>query len=332
MSAFRSHEVRLAARPPGAPGPEHFAVAEVAVPRPGPGEVLVRNRWMPVSAVMLSLVTGAGPMPPYEVGRVLHGPAIGEVLASGDPDLSPGDHVSHGLGWREHAVGEAGLFRRIGPVTTSSDAAVHLGQGLTAYVGLRDVAAVRPGDTVFVTGAAGAAGSAAGLIARLLGAGRVVGGAGSAARARELTAALGFDAAFDRHDGPVAALLRQAAPGGVDVVFDTVGGEHLRAAVGAARPGARVALCGALAHQLGGARAETGLDLMTLIGRRVTLRGFTASDHPESRAAWIRDAERWRREGRLALPHTVVDGLAGAPGALLGLPAAEAVGVTLIRL
>ncbi|TMR09770.1 NADP-dependent oxidoreductase, partial [Nonomuraea zeae] len=164
--AFDSREVRLASHvPTGLP----LTSASFRLTRsPVGGPVVVRNRWMAVTAAMRTLISGsAGPMPAYQVGEVLYGPAVGEVVASSRPDLAVGDWVRHGLGWREYAA--VGAWRRIEPVSSADEAMGHLGQGLTTYVGLRAAAEVRPGDTVLVTGAAGAVGSVAAPIARLLG-------------------------------------------------------------------------------------------------------------------------------------------------------------------
>jgi NADPH-dependent curcumin reductase CurA len=280
---------------------------------------------MAVSAAMRSLMGDvAVPMPMYRVGQVLHGPAVGEVVSSGSSELVPGDWVRHGSGWREHAVVEVAQVRKIAPVRSAEQAVVQLGQGLTAYVGLRAAAPVREGDTVFVSGAAGAIGSIAGQIARLLGAGRVAGSAGSREKAAYLVEKLGFDAAFTHSD---LEKLRKETP---DVVFDTVGGELLGSAIEVVRPGGRVALCGALSHQLGGSPATVTVDLMGLIGKRISLRGFTASDHPELQADWLADSARWLAEGALVMPHREVAGLENAPGALLDLLAGRHLGTVVV--
>ncbi|MER6947537.1 NADP-dependent oxidoreductase [Nonomuraea sp. NPDC000554] len=310
--AFDSREVRLDTHvPTGRPVTLNLFQLTRS---PISGPVVVRNRWMAVTAAMRTLMSGsAAPMPAYQVGEVMYGPAVGEVVASTDPDLAPGDWVRHGRGWREYAVVDA--YQRIEPVSSAEEAMRHLGQGLTTYVGLRAAAEVQPGDTVLVTGAAGAVGSIASPIARLLGAVRVVGSTGSPDRA----AHLGYDAVYDRHTGSMA----DVAPDGVDAVLDTVGGHQLREAVQLARPGARIALCGALAHQLGGDPAAVELDVMTLIGKRITLRGFTAADHPHLR-------EEWRKLG-LREPCTVVEGLDSAPQALIDLLAGRYVGGLIVR-
>ncbi|MEU5535793.1 zinc-binding dehydrogenase [Streptomyces sp. NPDC020362] len=269
-------EVRLAARPEGLPALDHFQVVEVGVPDPTPGHVLVRNLFMSLDPGMLMLIAGGSPlpMPRYEVGEALYGDAVGEVAASADPSLREGELVVHRLGWREYATAEAGAFRRVDRASYPSPS-MHLGFGLVAYAGLMEAAELRPGDTVFVSSAAGATGSMAGQIARLKGAGRVIGSAGSAVKVARLTGKLGFDAAFDHHDGPVLDRLREAAPDGIDVYFDNVGGEQLRAALEVMNVRGRVAVCGALSRQSTGRPDEGPGDLLNVLGKRLTVRGFT---------------------------------------------------------
>ncbi|MGW0882298.1 NADP-dependent oxidoreductase [Streptomyces sp. NPDC002671] len=272
-------EVRLAARPDGLPTLDHFEIVEAAVLDPAPGQVLVRNLFLSLDPGMLMLIAGA-PLPTqrYEVGEVMYGDAVGEVVASADPSLSAGELVVHRLGWREYTVAEAGAFRRVDKAAYPSPS-MHLGFGLVAYVGLMDAAELRPGDTVFVSSAAGATGSMAGQIARLKGAGRVIGSAGSADKVAHLTGKLGFDAAFDYHDGPVLDRLREAAPDGVDVYFDNVGGEQLRAAIEAMNVHGRIAVCGALNRQSAAHPDEGPGDLLSVLAKRLTIRGFTLWDH-----------------------------------------------------
>ena len=247
--------------------------------------------------------------------------------------VKPGDTVLHGLGWREYALVDAKGARKVDPDLAPVTAYLGvLGKtGLTAYAGLLDVAAMKPGETVFVSGAAGAVGSMVGQIAKLRGAGRVIGSAGSAAKVERLTA-LGFDAAFDYHDGPVSKQLRAAAPDGVDVYFDNVGGDHLEAAIGAMNPHGRAAICGMIAQYNATEPPAAPRNLALVIGKRLTLRGFLVSDHGHLREQFVQEVAGWLREGRLSYDETIVDGIEQAPEAFLGLLRGENLGKMLGRL
>ncbi|MGA4838610.1 MDR family NADP-dependent oxidoreductase [Streptomyces sp. G45] len=322
-----SREVRLAAVPEGLPQARHFEVVEVPLPSPKDGEVLVRNRYFHVSAALRTLIAGSvpdAPFPPIGVGDPLIGATVGEVVAApgdgGPRDGGPrvGTSVYHFQGWREYAAVPVAACRPLGDELP--DPVAHLSQGLTAYHALTRTADVREGDTVFVTGGAGSVGSLAGQIARLLGAGRVIGSTGSAHKAEWMTGTLGYDAVVRRGAGPLAEQLAQAAPDGVDVVFDNVGGDELRAALGAARKGARFALVGALSGQLAperdGASAPVTLDSFQLILKQVTLRGTGTPADPEEAAEWLERFGAWLRAGALTFPVVRVAGMAAAPGAL----------------
>ncbi|NJP97422.1 NADP-dependent oxidoreductase [Nonomuraea sp. FMUSA5-5] len=331
----KNREIRLAARPDGLPGLDSFQLAETAVPDVGPGQVLIRNLYMSVDPGMLMLI-GAYPglpMPAYEVGAPLYGDAVGEVVLSRDPSVREGATVVHRLGWREYALAEAGEVRQVDPDAYPSPS-FHLGFGLVAYAGLTAVAGLRTGETVFVSSAAGATGGMAGQIARLLGAGRVVGSAGSPEKVARLTGVLGFDAAFDHHDAPLAERLREAAPGGVDVYFDNVGGEQLRAALEVMNVHGRVALCGALSRQSAGGSPDAGPvgDPLALIGKRITLRGFRVSDHFDLAPEFGRRLRAWLADGSIVYDETVLDGLDSAPAALLGLIRGAYTGKVVVRL
>ncbi len=315
-------EIHLAARPQGEPAPGDFRLVEVDVPDPADGEVLVRNLVMSVDPYMRGRMNDRPSyVPPFALDQPLGGGAVGEVVASRADGVAEGDLVLHDRGWRELAVVPAA---RVQPVDARvAPPSAFLGvlgmPGLTAYVGLLDVAGLREGDVVFVSGAAGAVGSLAGQIARLRGH-VVVGSAGSAEKVAHLRDELGFDAAFDYHDGRVSRLLREAAPEGIDVYFDNVGGEHLEAAIGALRMRGRVALCGSVSAYNATEPPPGPRNLALAVGKRLTLRGFIVSDHADRRADFVREVGGWLREGRLVARETVVrGGIEQAPQAFIDL-------------
>ncbi|MGA3563886.1 NADP-dependent oxidoreductase [Melissospora conviva] len=329
-----SRQVHLASRPRGWPAPENFAVVEAPVPEPAAGQVLVRNLLMSVDPYMRGRMNDVKSyVPPFRLGAPLDGGAVGEVVVSAADGLRPGDLVLHGLGWREYALVDAGSARVIDPALAPVSA--YLGvlgmPGLTAYAGLLEVAGMRPGDTVFVSAAAGAVGSLVGQLARLKGAARVIGSAGSPAKVAHLRA-LGFDAAFDYHDRPVRESLREAAPDGIDVYFDNVGGDHLEAAISALRPHGRAAICGMISQYNAEEPAAAPRNLALLIGKQLTLRGFLVSSHEGLREQFVTEVSGWVRSGELRYDETVVEGIDAAPAAFLGLLRGENLGKMLVRL
>jgi NADPH-dependent curcumin reductase CurA len=328
-----NREIHLASRPDGWPTAENFRLVETDVPTPGPGQIVVRNQYMSVDPYMRGRMNDVKSyVPPFQIGAPLDGGAVGEVVASEADGFTPGDTVLHGLGWREYALLDAKAARKVDPSLAPVTAYLSvLGMtGLTAYAGLLDVAAMKPGESVFVSGAAGAVGSMVGQIAKLRGASRVVGSAGSAAKVERLTA-LGFDAAFDYHDGPVRESLKAAAPDGIDVYFDNVGGEHLEAAIGAMNLRGRAAICGMIAQYNSTEPPAAPRNLALLIGKRLTLRGFLVGDHGHLRDQFVQDMSGWLRDGKISYDETVVDGIDKAPEAFLGLLRGENLGKMLVR-
>ncbi|REK89643.1 NADP-dependent oxidoreductase [Streptomyces inhibens] len=331
----RTHrEVRLAARPQGPVTEDLFEIVEVPVPEPGPGQVLVRNTLMGVAAVMRTLMdeTSVVPMPSYQLGEPLHGSAIGEVVAAPGTDLKPGDLVEHQLGWREYALLDAGQAHRLDP-DLLPDPAGHLSQGPTAWMGVVRGAEVRPGDTVFVTGAAGGVGSLAGQIARLRGATRVIGSTGSQQKADRLIKEFGYDAVVIRGAGPIEEQLRRAAPEGIDALFDNVGGEQLQAAIAVANRGARLAIVGALSSQLSqDGPATTEIDTFSLLARSITLRGVALYDHLDLIPEWNAQFGKGLRDGTLTFPHARLRGIEQAPRALRELTEGRHLGAVIVEL
>jgi NADPH-dependent curcumin reductase CurA len=333
--SISSREIRLAARPDGEPKPTDFELAEVQLPDPGDGQVLVRNTYMSVDPYMRGRMSDAKSyVPPFALGAALDGRAIGEVVESRAEGLAEGDVVLHGLGWREHALLDAGAVRRLD--LDGLPASAFLGvlgmPGLTAYVGLLDIADVKEDDIVFVSGAAGAVGSLAGQIAKLRGH-RVIGSAGSAEKVAFLREELGFDAAFNYKDGPVTDLLAAAAPDGIDVYFDNVGGDHLAAAIDAFNNYGRVALCGSISGYNDPAGRPGPSNLHLAVGKRLTLRGFIVVDHGARMKDFISEIAPAVRDGRIVFRETVVEGgLEQAPQALIDLLRGANTGKMVVKL
>ncbi|RKT52371.1 NADP-dependent oxidoreductase [Saccharothrix australiensis] len=333
-----AQEIHLASRPEGFPTPGNFALVEAPVPTPGPGQLLVRNLFMSVDPYMRGRMNaGKSYTTPFEVGAALEGGAVGEVVASDVDGFAVGDKVLHNLGWREYAAVDASTAVKVDPERAPLTA--YLGvlgmPGQTAYVGVLDVAAFKEGDVVFVSGAAGAVGQIAGQVAKLRGAARVVGSAGTDEKVRYLVEELGFDAAFNYRNGPVAEQLAAAAPDGIDVYFDNVGGEHLEAALESFNDYGRAALCGAISTYNA---TESTLppgprNLIQAVAKRVTLRGFLVHDHDDRREDFLREVGGWLADGSLRHRETITEGgIAKAPEAFLGMLRGENTGKALVAL
>jgi NADPH-dependent curcumin reductase CurA len=330
---MKGREIRLAARPVGEPKPTDFELAEVDVPEPGDGELVVRNLVMSVDPYMRGRMNDVKSyVPPFQLGQALQGGAVGEVVESKSDTHQVGDLVLHMLGWRDYAVGPAASFRR---VEDRGSASYHLGvlgmPGLTAYAGLFGVAAMKEGETVFVSGAAGAVGSLVGQFAKLRG-GTVVGSAGSPDKVSWLVEELGFDAAFNYKDGPVLDQLRISAPDGIDVYFDNVGGDHLEAAIDVLKVEGRAAICGMISQYNNTEPRPGPRNLGMLVSKRLRLQGFLVSDHADLLPDFTREVGGWLEGGRLVVRETVVDGLENAPEAFLGLLRGDNTGKMVVRI
>ena len=321
-------EIRLAARPRGLPVPEDFALAEVELDDPGDGQVLIRNAFVSVDPYMRGRMNDVRSyVPAFELGKTLTGGAVGRVEASRHPGWPEGTWVSHMLGWREWALSDGSGLQALDPaVAPVSTALGVLGMpGLTAYVGLLDIAQIATGETVYVSGAAGAVGSVAGQLARLRGC-RVIGSAGSAEKVAWL-AELGFDAAFDSRETEP----REALAGGIDVYFDNVGGPTLEAAIAALRPHGRIVACGSISTY-NATEAQPGpRNLFQVVTKRLRLQGFIVSDHSDRFPAFLAEVAPLVREGKVRYRETVVEGIENAPAALIGLLEGRNVGKMLVQ-
>ncbi|SEG91703.1 hypothetical protein SAMN05444920_107332 [Nonomuraea solani] len=327
--------IRLVSRPVGEPGPENFELVTAEVPRPGPGQVLVRNTWMSVDPYMRGRMDDAESyIPPFRLGEALEGSAIGEVVASEAPDIPVGATVSHFLGWRDFAVLDAAGAAVVD--TGLARPQDHLGAlgttGLTAYLAVTEIAPVKEGDVVFVSGAAGAVGSVAGQLARKAGAAMVIGSAGGPAKAGKLVEVFGFDAAIDYRSESVAARLAELAPGGIDVYVDNVGGDHLEAAIGALKVHGRAALVGMVSRYNAVEPPPGPRNLYDVVTRRLSLRGVLVSDHFHRFPEYVAKAAAWLADGSLHTEETVVEGLEQAPAAFLGVLRGANLGKMLVHL
>jgi NADPH-dependent curcumin reductase CurA len=335
MTTATSTQIQLVRRPEGWPVADDFRTVQVPYDEPAAGEIRVENAFVSVDPYMRGRMNDVKSYtPPYALGETMTGGAIGRVSVSSDPAFPVGAVVLHQLGWRDVVQAPSSAFRVV-PEVPGAPLSLRLGilgmTGLTAFVGLTAIAGMKEGDTVFVSGAAGAVGSAAGQIARLLGAGRVVGSAGSAEKVELLTGKYGYDAAFDYHAGPVREQLAAVAPDGIDVYFDNVGGDHLEAALDAFRDGGRAALCGAIAGYNSTEKPAGPDNMANIITRGLTLRGFTLSGYLDRAPEFDRLMSDWFQEGRIAYDETVVDGIGNSVEAFLSMMRGGNTGKMVVR-
>ncbi|MEU7212374.1 NADP-dependent oxidoreductase [Streptomyces sp. NA03103] len=330
-----NREWHLVTRPVGWPKPEDFALVEAEVPTPRDGQVLVRNLYVSVDPYMRGRMSAAKSYAaPYELGKVMQGGAVGEVVASNAEGFAVGDHVLHFFGWREYAALDAKNAVKVDP--DAAPLSTYLGvlgmTGLTAYAGLLRTASFKEGDSVFVSGAAGAVGSQVGQIAKLKGASRVIGSAGSDEKVKLLLDEYGFDAAFNYKNGPVSEQLRAAAPDGVDVYFDNVGGDHLEAAIGSLNLGGRIAICGAISVYNNTEPAPGPKNLARLIQTRGRIEGFLVGDHYDLQPQFVEEVGPWVRSGELKYRETVVEGIENNLEAFLGVLRGDNTGKMIVKL
>ena len=322
----------LASRPSGMPDPSNFELKDLTLPELGDGQVRVRNSWLSVDPYMRGRMNDVKSyVPPFQVGAPLEGGAVGKVVESRAPGLEPGDTVFHMLGWREEAVGPAGAFNKVPAMGVGDEQWLgNLGlTGATAYFGLLRAAQAKAGDVVFVSAAAGAVGSAVVQIAKALGM-TVIGSAGGADKAAWVKE-LGADAAFDYKAGPVVKALAEAAPKGIDVYFDNVGGDHLDAAFAHARNGARFAICGMIDSYNGG-EPPAFRYIMRVIAARIMLKGFIYTDYLPEMGQFYADMGGWIAGGQVQSRETIRDGIEATPQAFLDLFTGGNMGKMLVRL
>ncbi len=329
-----SREIRLKSRPRGTPTAADFELAEVTLPDPAPGEVQVRNSWMTVDPYMRGRMNDVKSYsPPFALGEAMQGGAVGEIVASNDPSFKAGDAVQSFLGWREAFNAPAATVQKLDTHGLPPQAFLGVAgmPGMTAYVGLLKIAGLKAGDVVFVSAAAGAVGQVVCQIAKLKGH-TVIGSAGGPEKAAYLKE-IGVDHVIDyKAERDLTAALMRAAPDGIDVYFDNVGGAHMEAALMAARPFGRFALCGAISQYNATDMGEGVRGLIMAVGRQLRLEGFIVSSHYDLLPTFLSDMSGWITEGKVKWRETVEHGIEKAPAAFLKLFTGENLGKMLVKL
>lgn len=332
MSA-RFSRVTFRRRPEGAPVADDFAIVEEALPEPGPGEVLVAARLLSIDPYVRTMIDPANPYgAPLPLGQTIPGDMAGEVIASHHPDWAKGDFAAARLGWASHGLGRGETLRRLDPALGALE--LHLAlfgsSGLTAYFGMTEIGRPRPAETVLVSGAAGAVGQVAAQLAKAAGA-RVIGIAGGARKCGHLTGTLGLDAAIDHRAGDVAPRLDALCPDGIDVYFDNVGGAITHAVMPRLARHARVVVCGESSQYDAIGREFDPRILGPLMDTRATMTGLLVSDFAHRYDEGRRALAALHRDGRLVVECDIVDGLANAPAAFMGMLKGDNTGKRLVR-
>jgi hypothetical protein len=324
----------LAARPEGAIRETDFQLVEAPVPQPGEGVMLVRARYLSVDPYMRGRMSAARSYAaPVEIGQVMTGGAVAEVVESRHAAFRAGDIVNFQMGWQEYALSNGKGARKVDPSLAPISTAVGiLGMpGLTAYFGVTEVCSVKQGDTFVVSGAAGAVGSAAGQIAKIHGA-RAVGIAGGEAKAKHLCQELGFDAAIDyKAASDLAAALREACPNRIDAYFDNVGGATTDAVLGQLNTFARIGLCGQISQANDPAPSSGRRVYRDLLVARARMQGFLIWDFAARQDQALRELAGWIASGKLKYREDVIEGFENMPQALIGLFCGENTGKRVVR-
>lgn len=337
MARGVNQRIVLAARPVGEPKETDFTLTELPVEEPGPGQVLLRTIWLSLDPYMRGRMSAAKSYAePVEIGEVMVGGAVSEVVATRLDKFQRGEIVVGNTGWQEWALSDgAGLMKVERGLAPPSTALGVLGMpGMTAYTGLLNIGQPKPGETVVVAAASGAVGSVVGQIARIKGA-RAIGIAGGKPKCDYVMNELGFDACLDHHDPALPKALAEACPNGIDVYFENVGGSVWEAVFPLLNPFARVPVCGLIA-QYNATDLPPGPNMVpalmrSILSNRLSLRGFIVSDFAAQGAEFRRDVAGWIREGRIRYREDIVDGLAQAPQAFIGLLKGRNFGKLLVR-
>ncbi|MEL7129525.1 MAG: NADP-dependent oxidoreductase [Pseudomonadota bacterium] len=339
MGTLSSREWSLASRPVGEPAPADFQVTTVEVSEPADGEIQVRNEWMSVDPYMRGrMMDRKSYVPPFQIGETMQGGAVGRVTASAHPDYAVGDLVSSMAGWREAwtAAPQAAMVQKLPetPIPHSAFLGVVGMPGLTAYAGLLEICKPKEGETVFVSGAAGAVGATVCQIAKIKGC-RVIGSAGGSEKG-EFLKSIGVDEVVDYKTvaGPdeLTKALATAAPNGIDCYFENVGGDHLQAAINVANQGARFALCGMISQYNNETPQPGPNNLVMIVGKSILLQGFIVSNYGHVQPQFIKDMSEWIPGGKLQFRETVMEGIERAPEAFMGLFQGQNLGKMLVKL
>jgi len=334
MSAPKNRDVRLIRRPSGLPGPADFELAESPIPSPLPGQVLVRNLFMSVDPYMRGRMSDRKSYAaPYQLGETMTGGAVGRVV-SGNDRFAAGDHVVSQNGWREWFVSDGDDLRKVDVSLAPAEA--YLGvlgmTGLTAYAGLTRIGGLKPEDRVFVSAAAGAVGSVACQIALAMGCEIVAGSAGTDEKCAWLKQLGVRDAINYRETDDLAAAVAEAMPSGIDLAFENVGGAHLEAALANMREQGRMLICGLIDQYNSPAPPPGPRNLVLVLARRLTVRGFLVLDHFDLMERFREDMSRWLAEGKIKTRQTVVEGIENATAAFTGLFHGNNIGKMLVKL
>ena len=330
---MKNRRILLVSRPEGWPTEANFRLEAVPVPTPADGQFLVRNHWLSLDPYMRGRMDAAKSYAKYvELGDVMTGGTVGEVVESKHPGYRAGDFVNGPLGWQEYAVTDGAGVRKVDGAR--APLSYHLGvlgmPGVTAWMGLLDIAQPKAGETVVVSAASGAVGSVVGQIAKLRGC-RAVGIAGGPEKCRYVTAELGFDACVDHRAGRLNEDLQAAAPQGIDVVFENVGGPVLDASLRRLNAFARITICG-LVSQYSATEPYGVRNLRSILTNRVRMQGFIVSDRMELWPRALADLAQWVDDGKIKYRECVAHGLESAPKAFLGMLRGENFGKQLVRL
>jgi len=324
----------MISRPQGVPTEDNFEVAETDVPSPGTGEILVRNLWLSVDPYMRGRMNeNESYVPAFKLGEPMEGGCVGKIVDSNNKHFRVGDHVLGNQGWREYWTSDGEGVSKID--TKAAEPQNYLSilglTGMTAWVGLNEIGKLKEGENVFVSAASGAVGSIVCQIAKIKNC-RVVGSAGSADKIAWLKTEAGVDEAFNYHDtDDVSATLAKLCPNGIDLYFDNVGGDHLTGAIDQMNDFGRIVCCGMISGYNDEKPKPGPANLFKIIGKRIRMQGFIASDHQDRQAEFQNEMGAWIRDGRIVWEETITEGIENAPKAFLDLFEGDKMGKALVK-